>query len=104
MQMCKKSDVSQQRHNAAYDSHKQIFLLSVQCEKILPQDRNLSWRETCFLQSAFTSLATTRQNQTVVWNLRSRVSFRSNQHEKILVGYTWVMKCRFSATSRDLFL
>ena len=42
-------------------------------------------------------------DRNAVWNLRSRIKFRLNQHEKILVTYL-VMKCRFSATSHVLFL
>jgi len=44
-----KSDVSQQRHSAADDSHKPILLLSVLCENILYQDR-FCLRESFFLR------------------------------------------------------
>jgi len=40
-------------------------------------------------------------DRNVVWNLHSRIWFRSNQHEKVLTYL--VMKCQFSATSHVVF-
>jgi len=46
----------------------------------------LSSKVVCFLQSAFTFAANTLGKNAVL-NVRSRIYFRSNQHEKILVTY-----------------
>jgi len=62
-----KSDVSQQRHNGAHNSHEQIFLLSVFCENIFASEAMLSSRAIGFLQSAATCVAATRLNKRLLF-------------------------------------